>query len=117
MIRLLKDTAVCLAPLVGPRRCLRDRATETACSPFRLAQNSEHLVERERERPETSTGGVEDRVADGGRCADHRHLADSFGTDRTEPRVVLLEELDLDLRNVCVCCDVVAGEVAVNDVP
>src|SRR5260370_7587890 len=99
------------------RRCLRDRATETACSPFRLASDSEHLVERERERPETSTGGVEDRVADGGRCADHRYLADSFGTDRTEPRVVLLEELDFDLRNVGVCCVVVPAAVAVDDVP
>src|SRR5260370_26160650 len=90
------------------RRCLRDRATETACSPFRLASDSEHLVERERERPETATGGVEDRVADGGRCADHRHFADSFRTVRAEPRVVLPEGLDLDLRNVAVCCDVVA---------
>src|SRR5258708_25355399 len=98
-----------LGVAMAERRCLQDRASETACSPFRLASDGEQLVERERECPETSTGGVEDRVADGGRCADHRHLADSFSTDRAEPRDVLLEELDLDMRNVVTCCDVVHG--------
>ena len=63
------------------------------------------------------SGGVVDGVGDGGSCADDADLADDPGPHRVGVRIGFTEPDRFDLVDVGVGCDVVAGEVVVDDVP
>jgi hypothetical protein len=59
------------------------------------------MLYTDREVPQPLARGVEDRVGDRSRCADHRDLAQAFEADGIRQWIGLVDEAEFNLWRVC----------------
>src|SRR6185369_15684323 len=76
---------------------------------------SQELFDVNRQIAHAPAGGVIHRVGNRGRHADAGNLAEALGTDGVEPRIRLVDEVDLEAADVGVHRHLVFGNVGIEE--
>src|SRR3954451_9946816 len=80
-------------------------------------ERGQQLVRCRRKVADASTGRVMNGVHDRCARAANTELADALASERTAMRIVLVQEHDIHLADIGVHCDVIAGQILVDEGP